>query len=223
MRIYQAICKVHCDLDGLHFDPESVSVFNIREAQEYGGQCIKLRGYLGRARIDLQIDIGFGDVITPGPDRAVYPSLLNLSEPEILTYTPETVIAEKLQAMVDLGFQNSRMKDFYDMYVFSGQFCFEGKRLVDAIQRTFQRRHTLIPESEPMAFSEEFATDSQKAVQWIAFLRKNKLENTPENFEEIIKQIRTFLVDPLQTASQKLEYAKHWNQGGPWRKENSAE
>jgi hypothetical protein len=146
-----------------------------------------------------------------------------MPEPNILIYTPETVIAEKLQAMVDLGFQNSRMKDFYDIFVFSHHFTFTGNILVSAICRTFQRRQTSIPESEPLAFSLEFSSDSQKTVQWSSFLRKNKLENTPESFEETVTHIRLFLADPLQAATGNYEYNKHWNPGGPWIKKVGSE
>lgn len=217
-QVFTQIWKFEGVHDGLHFDPDSISVLNIRDDQEYGGQRIKLRGYLGRAKIDLQIDIGFGDIITPGPVIIHYPSLLDMAEPEILTYTPETVIAEILQAMVDLGFQNSRMKDFYDVFVLSNHFKFTGNLLVSAIRRTFRRRQTSIPESDPLPFSLEFSSDSQKITQWSSFLRKNKLENAPQSFEHTVNHIRLFLSDPLRAASGNHEFNKFWNPAGPWIK-----
>jgi hypothetical protein len=140
----------------LTFHPDTVRVTEIREDQEYGGQRIRLTATLGNARIHLQVDIGFGDVITPAADEVEYPSLLGLPSPRLRAYPKETVIAEKLEAMVVLGMANSRMKDFYDVWMMSRELQFDGWTLAQAMQATFQHRRHELPHTAPTAFTEEF-------------------------------------------------------------------
>ncbi|MCK4988124.1 MAG: nucleotidyl transferase AbiEii/AbiGii toxin family protein, partial [Desulfobacterales bacterium] len=183
---------------------------------EYQGQRVKLTARLGNARIPLQIDIGFGDVIVPGAVETYFPSLLDMQKPLIKSYPKETVVAEKLQAMVVLGMQNSRMKDFYDLYIFANQFQFDGGILVDAISSTFKRRRTELPERMPLALSDEFSGDSQKLVQWKAFLRKSGLQ-LDDDFRIIINYLRDFLSLPLNAAAKREKFNKSWKNGGPWK------
>jgi predicted nucleotidyltransferase component of viral defense system len=213
---FREICKTNVEPDGLDFDPESISVFDIRDDQEYGGQRIKLMANLGKAKIPLQIDIGFGDAISPEPQQIAFPTLLDMPQPLIKVYPPETVISEKLQAMVDLGIQNSRMKDFFDILFLAMHFEFNGQNLVNAIQATFERRATDIPMESPIAFTNEFANDPQKKVQWKAFLRKNKLGATEEDFPKIILKIREFLEPVLFAAARKTGLNSNWKKNGRW-------
>ncbi len=146
----EEICRLDVEADGMIYDAAAITIREIREEQEYQGQRVKLTARLGNARIPLQIDIGFGDVIVPGAVETYFPSLLDMQKPLIKAYPKEAVVAEKLQTMVVLGIQNSRMKDFYDLYIFANQFQFDGGILVDAISSTFKRRRTELPERMPL-------------------------------------------------------------------------
>ena len=217
MLIFQELCRIEIKPDGLIFDHESVKIAEIQEEQEYSGQRIKLSGYLGKAKVSLQIDIGFGDVITPNAIESEYPTLLEMPQPKIRIYPPETVVAEKLQTMVDLGMQNSRMKDFFDIYNISLQFNFDGDVLVKAIRNTFLRRKTEIPKNLPLALTEEFASDAQKQIQWNAFLHKNSLEDISLDLSKIIKEIRAFLEGPIRAAEQMTAFNLNWTELGEWK------
>lgn len=148
--------------DGLEFDPTSVRGEEIRSPDEYDGVRIKLVGRLAGARIPLQVDIGFGDAVVPAPETIEYPSLLDLPAPRLRAYPREVVVAEKLQALVELGIANTRMKDFYDLWMLAGLFEFEGDRLARAIAATFERRRTPIPAEAPLALTSEFHADASK-------------------------------------------------------------
>ena len=171
---------------------------------------------LGNARIDLQVDIGFGDVITPGTDDVEYPSMLGLPSPRLRAYPRETVIAEKLEAMVVLGMANSRMKDFYDVWMMSRELRFEGRTLARAIQATFQRRRSELPHTAPTAFTGEFAGDSDKGMQWNAFLSRNRLDAGGCGLKQIIRRLDLFLMPPILAAANGREFEKTWPAGGPW-------
>jgi len=214
--LFQEICQVEVEEDGLQYDTESIQVNEIRENQEYQGQRVKLVAYLETARIPVQIDIGFGDVVTPDAEEITYPTLLDSPAPRILVYPPETVVSEKLQAMVALGILNSRMKDFYDLKIISKQLTFDGPKLVDAIKATFNRRRTKIPEAAPMALTDEFSMDRDKATQWKAFLTRSSLENTAVDLPQTIEALRLFLIPPLQAAVSGGDFHLEWTRGGPW-------
>jgi hypothetical protein len=171
---------------------------------------------LGKARIHLQVDIGFGDVITPAADELEYPSLLGLPSPRLRAYPKETVIAEKLEAMVVLGMANSRMKDFYDVWMMSRELQFNGRPLARAIQATFQRRQRELPQAAPTAFTEEFAENPDKGIQWNAFLSRNRLDAGGSGLTQVIRQIRLFLMPPMIAAANEQEFEETWPAGGPW-------
>lgn len=211
----EEICRLDVEADGMIYDYATITINEIRDQQEYQGQRIKLTARLGNARIPLQIDIGFGDAIVPGAVETYFPSLLNMQKPLIKTYPKEAAVAEKLQAMVALGMQNSRMKDFYDLYVFANHFDFDGVILVEAMSTTFRRRKTDLPERIPLALSDEFSGDSQKIVQWKAFLRKSGL-HLNDDLRIIIDYLRGFLLPPLNAAAKKEKFNKFWKNGGPW-------
>lgn len=214
--IFQRLCEVDVEPDGLTFDARSVRVAEIREGQAYLGRRIKLIGLLGAARIPVQIDVGFGDAVTPEAKEVDYPTLLDLPAPRIRVYPPETVIAEKLQAMVALGMQNSRMKDFYDLWTIARQFSFEGATLAMAVAATFKRRHTDIPRATPTGLSDEFATDRQKNTQWNAFLTRSQRGAMEIELAQVISELRAFLMPVLDAAANAKDFAQSWANGGPW-------
>lgn len=214
--MFQQICLMNVTPDGLEFDADSMQVAEIREEQEYQGQRVKLAANLGTARIHVQIDIGFGDIVSPEAVEIDYPTLLDFPAPRIKAYPRETVVAEKLQAMVALGMLNSRMKDFYDLWVIAAQFPFKGSPLVKAIQATFSRRGTLMPSTTPISLSDEFATDRNKATQWKAFLKRSSLENTEIQLPQVVNVLRAFLTPPLFAAAEGDVFEQSWPPGGPW-------
>jgi predicted nucleotidyltransferase component of viral defense system len=215
--LFGQICNTHVESDGLVFDAQSVKVSEIREDQEYQGKRVELSAKFGKARINLQIDIGFGDSITPEAQEITYPTLIDLPAPHIRAYPRETVIAEKLQAMVDLGITNSRMKDFSDVYVLSKQFDFDGDILAEAIAATFNRRKTPIPSDIPLAFTDAFAADSDKITQWRSFLHRGRfVTNLPEELSEVVQTIKAFLMPPLLAIGANEIFTKHWSNGS-WR------
>ncbi len=169
MQVFKEICRIQVEEDGLIFEEESIEINEIREGQSYSGQRIRLTAKLGNARIRIQIDIGFGDAVTPEAVQIEYPALLDFPSPQIRAYPLETVVAEKLETIVQLGMINSRMKDFYDLQVISKMFSFEGLILVRAVEATFTRRGTIIPTEIPIALSDESATNPDKIMQWKAF------------------------------------------------------
>lgn len=163
--------------DGIVFDPDSVKADAIREDNTYGGTRITLVARIGSARCALQIDVGFGDAVTPGPQTVAYPTLLgDFPAPTLRVYPVYTVIAEKYQAMVMLGQANSRMKDFFDLAVIARRTELDGATLATAIAATFSRRQTALPTERPLALTQQFSEDTAKLRQWQAFLNKNRIE-----------------------------------------------
>ncbi len=139
--------------DGLAFDAATVQGERIAEAAAYEGVRVRLRGTLDAARIQMQIDIGFGDVVVPAAVLTTYPTILDLPAPHLLAYSKESAVAEKFEAMVKLGELNSRMKDFFDVWLLSRSFDFDGPRICEAIEKTFKRRGTVLPNGEPVALT----------------------------------------------------------------------
>lgn len=173
--VFRSICRIEAD-DGIVFDPASVAGTEIRKDAGYGGVRIDLRATLDGARLTLQIDIGFGDAVTPSAEPVTYPPLLSdVPAPALRAYPKATVVAEKLHAVTILGMTNSRMKDFFDLWVLLHDTTLDDAELRRAIEATFARRQTTIPNALPIGLSDAFATDPTKQIQWKAFLRKNKL------------------------------------------------
>jgi len=214
--VFRAVCGIEVEPDGLVFDPGTVNATPIREEQGYQGQRVTLTAFLGKARIPIQVDVGFGDVVIPKARMISYPTLLDFPAPGIRACPRETVVAEKLQAMVVLGIANSRMKDFYDLYVLARDFAFDGVTLTRAIKATFNRRKTEIPRETPLALTEEFGRDDTKSVQWKAFVRKSGLEQGVPELLDVLSHIRDFLLPPLKAASGQALVPKDWSAGGPW-------
>jgi len=212
--IFRNVCTVEVAPDGLEFDPNSVKAAPIREEGKYQGQRIKLIAFLSKARIPIQVDVGFGDVITPKARIISYPTILDLPAPRIRTCPRETVVAEKLQAMVVLGIANSRMKDFYDLYLLAREFDFDGAILTRAIQATFRRRSPELPHENPLALTEEFGRDAAKSVQWKGFVRKSGLDQGVPGFLDVLSHLREFLLPVLNAASGASPVPKNWSAGG---------
>jgi hypothetical protein len=214
-KIFQEICAMTVHDDGLRFDPASVKVDRIKEDQDYEGIRVTFLGHLEASRLHIQIDIGFGDVITPTPVETVFPTLLENPAAVLLAYPRETVIAEKFEALVKLGMANTRMKDFHDLRTLSRLFPFAGPTLSEAIQRTFARRRTPLPlEALPTALTSEFYDDDTKQKQWNAFVSKNKLYIEPITLQEVTTSIREFVLPVLRPQdSPPLQ----WEPGGPWK------
>lgn len=197
IRVFAAVAAVPVVDDGIVFDPESVQADDIREDNAYGGVRIRLLGKLGTAEVPVQIDVGAGDVVTPAPESATFPVLLDFPAPKIRTYPVYTVVAEKFEAMVKLGIANTRMKDFYDIWFLARRFEFDGPTLRSAIDATFARRKTNLPPL-PEALTDAFANDPTKQVQWAAFLRRNGLIGPPGRFGEIVAVLRKFFEPVLR-------------------------
>jgi hypothetical protein len=218
--IFKEICALPVDEDGLQFDPASVKAQRIKEDAEYEGVRVTFQGYLERARIPMQIDIGFGDTITPPPVETSFPTILNGPAPSLLTYPKETVVAEKFEAMVKLGIANSRMKDFHDIRVLSELFPFDGPVLAEAIVRTFERRKTALPTISappPRAFTSEFFEDESKQRQWRAFNTKNQLYIEAVPLKRVVSDIERFLMPLVIGVTKKEHWNRSWPAGGPWQ------
>jgi len=201
--------------DGVRFDARSLEVGPIREDQAYGGVRLVVLAKVTAARVRLQIDVGFGDAITPEATLVDFPVLLDFPAPRLRAYPRETVVAEKLEAMVQLGLANSRMKDFYDLVVLSRIFDFDGGTLVRAIRATFERRKTPLPAGVPPALTTAFADDPAKNGQWGAFVRKSGARDVGE-LPTAIRGITRFAARPLEVATTDAPWGARWPAGGPW-------
>jgi len=192
------ICAVPAD-DGMSFDPASIVIDDIREDARYGGLRVRLVGRLGNARTTVQLDVGYGDAVTPGPEEANYPTLLeDQPAPQLRVYPRASVVAEKLEAIVSLGMANTRLKDYFDLRALAREGALDAQQLADAIAATFTRRGTTVPAEMPLGLTDEFAHDPAKRAQWKAFLGKNRLE--APGLDEVVTNVRTFVAVPLTLA-----------------------
>jgi hypothetical protein len=204
------VCTTAVEDDGLVFLGETIRAQEIREQQDYGGIRVTLTARLGGARIPVQIDVGFGDAIVPGIESATFPTLLDFPAPDLRVYPPETVVAEKLQAMISLGLFNTRMKDFYDLFVLSNRHAFDGATLASAIKATFARRQTSLPAAVPVALTAAFAEDAEKQTQWTAFLGRTRLDDAPNDLSGVIDRLREFLWPPTAAAANDSAFDSSW-------------
>ncbi|PXF60077.1 MAG: nucleotidyl transferase AbiEii/AbiGii toxin family protein [Deltaproteobacteria bacterium] len=209
----QEILTVDVETDGLAFDPDSIQAERITEDADYEGIRIRFLGTLGSAKINMQIDIGFGDVVYPEPEESDLPTMLNSPAPRLLCYSRESSIAEKLEAMVKLGVLNSRMKDFYDIWLLSRQFDFDGAKLAEAIRLTFERRGTEL-HAEIDAFTEPFI--EAKQTQWVAFRKRLGQNHVPVSFREIAASVDSFLSPIVVVLSSGRPIPTNWAAPGPW-------
>lgn len=215
--VFKEICGLQVEPDGLEYDANSIEVTDIREEEEYQGKRVHLLARLENARIRLQIDIGFGDIVTPETRNINYPTLLNFPSPDIQAYPPETFVAEKLHAIVSLGMINSRMKDYYDLWIVCKKFDFEGPTLVKAITSTFNRRNTDIPHSLPVGLTKDFAIDDIVKTRWKAFLNKSDLSEEQIDMSEVVRHLEIFISEPLFAAANEKPLDKSWPAGGSWK------
>lgn len=197
--------------DGLHFDPDTLKSEAITEDADYQGLRVTFTGFLDNVRIPMQLDIGFGDPIFPFPSWLEFPALLDFPAARIRCYTPESSIAEKFQAMVNLGEVNSRMKDFYDIWLLSRQHEFRLENLLGAVERTFQKRGTELPETNP--FSAAFVDSKQR--QWQVFRKRLGQDYVPDAFSEVVDEVVEFL-SPVMAAEAMDQLRKVWHPPGPW-------
>jgi predicted nucleotidyltransferase component of viral defense system len=207
----QEIIEHPVEDDGVIFHVDSLKAETITEDADYQGVRVLFTGELSGARINMQLDIGFGDVVHPEAYRATFPILLDLPAPELLCYSSESAIAEKFQAMVHLGELNSRMKDFYDIWLLARQFDFVFEPLNVAVERTFEQRNTAVPQSNPLP--EGFA--ERKQAQWMAFRRRLKQDHIPAEFGNILNTVLGFLEPIFESDSREIK-AKIWRAPGPW-------
>ena len=187
--------------DGIQYDADGITVEAIREAAKYGGTRVCFNAFIGTVRIPMQFDIGVGDAVTPSPELADFPVLLNGEVPRLRVYPMATTIAEKFEAMVVRSGSNSRMKDFYDIWKLTCLFEHLSALLRSAIANTFRRRGTDFPESVPYTLTADFARHPEKPVQWRAFCRKNRLVDAPLDFEEVVMRLVAFLTPCFMDAS----------------------
>lgn len=184
--------------DGVRFDARDARIDRIRVDSGYGGLRIRTRADIGGARIATSIDVAFGDATDPEPKIVDYPVLLEMPAPRLRGYAPETVVAEKFHAMVVLGRANSRMKDYFDIWMLSQSYEFERGRLAKAISATFDRRRTVIPQEIPDALSPEFTKDALKQRQWDAFMQD--VVAAQISLPEVVEALEALLMPAAEAA-----------------------
>lgn len=214
MEVFRGISQIECD-DGIVFLVETIRVAEIRKEANYAGVRVTLTGLLDGARLPVQIDIGFGDAVVPGPEDATYPVILrDMPSPQLRVYPRYTVVAEKLEAITTLGMLNTRMKDYFDLWILARQCDFDAAILAKAIRSTFERRGTSIPPSIPFGLTPEFATDEKKAQQWTAFQRKNALDAA--SLRDVVEGLEKFLWPVLMNAPRERLKGGLWSPGIGW-------
>lgn len=197
--------------DGLTFDHKSIRATPIREDQEYQGKRVFMRAHLGNIPIKVQVDIGFGDIISPQPEQIDFPTLLDLPAPRIRTSTKETVIAEKFHVMVVRGLTNSRLKDYFDIWILAQQFDFDRHSLITALRNTFERRSTPIPDVIPVGLTERYAEHIPFARAWERLAKGTPAEG--QSLVDIINDIQRLITICIQPNDLSLR----WQAGGPWQ------
>jgi hypothetical protein len=212
---FRSLCVQPVDDDGLSFDADSVEGGAIRESANYPGVRISMKAMMGGARVNLQIDIGFGDDCRD-PEEVEVPSLLGMPAPQMRAYRRETVVAEKLEAINLLGLQNTRIKDYFDLWFLGNRFDFEEATLAGAIAATFARRRSGFPAGLPRGLTEAFWNDLRQIAAWKAFWKKAGLGTDMPALEETVRFIGDFVALPLQAAANAEIGAGKWRKGGPW-------
>lgn len=191
-KVFRDLCAVEVQPDGLVFQADSVNGERIKDEEKYEGVRLHMTALLEKSRIPLQIDVGFGDRVVPEPEEIDFPTLLDFPTPHLKSYTRESMVAEKFEAMVKLGMLNTRMKDFFDVWTVSREFAFDGATLSRAVKTTFETRGTAVPNKPPLALSPEFRDDREKNAQWKAFLNKAKLKADGNRNEECAQDFGDF-------------------------------
>ena len=219
--IFRELCDLEVEADGVDFDRASVIATEIRARDEYAGIRIKFRARIASAVIPLQVDVGFGDALSVPPEEITFPALLGMKAPKLRAYSRETVVAEKLEAMVELGMLNTRFKDYFDLHFLAGKFTFEGAAVSAAIATTFKRRGTAFPAGLPAGLTPAFSQDPMKIRGWAAFCQKNSSKAVVPTLEEIVRHLIEFLEPPLRAAAKGEEFGLQWQPNGWISKPNS--
>jgi len=213
--VFRELCQIPVEDDGLTFPAGTVNAEKIKEEQDYEGVRVKFVARLENVRIPIQVDVGFGDAVTPG--LIAYPTLLDMPAPRIQSYPMNTVVAEKMEAIIRLGIFNSRMKDFYDLWFLARTFPFEANVLSVVIRTTFERRKTELSSDVLKTLLKDLSGDLAKQTQWRAFLRKSRL-TAPEDFAHVNNAIQEFLLFPASLTAAERRTPISWSPGGPWKR-----
>ncbi len=216
--VIASICSLPCPEDGMEFDFKTLRLSSIGNRRMFSGQRAKLKASLGTACIPVQVDFSFGDVVTLEPEEVQLPTLIdNVPAPILRIYPKVTTIAEKFETMGQRGTQNSRMKDFYDIWALSETCVFEGPRLQEAVMRCFDHRGTPWTSEIPDALTASFYTNAALQDLWTIFRHQGGLlYPPPDSFENIGIRIQSFL-GPVRTSILLAEsFENHWPAGGPW-------
>lgn len=214
--IFEEVCTLSVDDDGVEFFKELIAIEEIREAEVYQGLRVRITGSLGGIRLNVSVDVGFGDAIVPRPRKEEYPVLLDLPNPKLKTYPRETVVAEKLDAIVVLGLRNSRMKDYYDLWTMARHFEFDGSILTDAIRATLERRGRRLQTDQLPGLDDVFAQTPSKRTQWKAFLRRTVPNQQDVELSEAVTALRAFLLPVLAAIRANEPFEKAWKPKRGW-------
>jgi len=215
-KVFGDICSQGVPDDGLIFNPSSIATVAIAEDADYQGVRVRVEGRLGTSRIRIQIDIGFSDVVVPMPTKVDYPAILDFPTPRLKAYSRQSVVSEKLEAMVSLGEGNSRMKDFADIWFLARNFDFDGAPLAKAISSTFAQRQTPI-QAQPIALSPDFAQIEAMQIRWKAFFRRSSPQGVPADLGEVVDGIAGFLLPILSSLAAGQPLPRRWKARGPWQ------
>ena len=215
-RLFREVCAVPAPEDGIVFLEEKVRAERIKADDEYLGVRVRLEARMGSARIPLQVDVGFGDAVTPTPRREKLVTLLDFPAPALRVYPWEAVIAEKFNALVELGMDNSRLKDYFDLRHLARTRTFAGAALARAIRAAFESRGTPLPQAVPEGLRPTFGADPVKQTQWQAFLRKLRIKDAPP-LADVVTELGAFLMPPVEAVSQGKSFTMTWPPGGPWQ------
>jgi hypothetical protein len=211
------ICSVKAE-DGIIFNLGQITGEEIREEADYDGVRVRVPCSLDGARAQLQIDLGFGDAVDPSPEELEFPVMLEMEAPKLKTYPAEVVIAEKFQAMVHLGMANSRMKDFFDIWILCQEQTFVMSRMRRAVVATFARRKTPLPSQRPTALTDSFLKDKGKSDQWKAFLNRMQLPKGLAELDEVGESIAGFVMPVIEAARSDSTEEEEWPARGPWKR-----
>jgi predicted nucleotidyltransferase component of viral defense system len=209
-KIFKELCRLEVEADGVDFDPRSVMCEDIRAQDEYAGIRVKLRATVGKAVVPLQVDVGFGDALPVAPEEITFPVMLGMAAPKLRAYSRETVVAEKLEAIVKLGMLNSRFKDYFDLHYLAQKFPFQGNLLAKSIAATFARRSTALPTGLPAGLTPMFGNDPAKIRGWQAFWLKTGPKANLPTLESVIQLLVKFLERPLEAAANQKPLSATW-------------
>jgi len=215
--VFRELCGIEVEADGVVYDPRSVACEDIRAQDEYAGIRVKLRATIGNAVVPVQVDVGFGDALPVAPEEITFPVLLDMTAPKLRAYARETVVAEKLEAIVKLGMLNSRFKDYFDLHYLAQRFPFDGELLSKSIAATFERRGTAFPAGLPAGLTPMFSSDPAKIRGWQAFWLKTGLKGECPTLEDVSLLLVKFLESPLEAAANNQPLAATWK-SGRWQK-----